>query len=145
MEKVPYTSSLHNTFLHLESSYFVKPFSKAFLTHFSSMFHFTPPENVRKPLVFWHFQGVEKWKMGLKWVRERPVKNVSPGSVLWNVLQFWNVLQISQKNSWDGTSLQSRAYNCTKKSSGTGFFLRIYLSKFSGQYLYKTTVTDCFF
>ena len=26
------------------------------------------PENVRKPLVFWRFQGVEKFDTGLKWV-----------------------------------------------------------------------------
>ena len=27
-----------------------------------------PPRNIRKPLVFWHFQGVYKWSTGLKWV-----------------------------------------------------------------------------
>ena len=28
-----------------------------------------PPENVQKTLVFWCFQVVEKWDIGLKWIR----------------------------------------------------------------------------
>ena len=38
------------------------------LTHFSPVSHFIPSENVRKSLVFWHFQGVKKCDTGLKWV-----------------------------------------------------------------------------
>ena len=40
------------------------------LTHFSPVSHFIPSENVRKSLVFWHFQGVKKCDTGLKWVNE---------------------------------------------------------------------------
>ena len=32
----------------------------ALLTHFRLLFPFLPPENIRKPLVFWYFQGAEK-------------------------------------------------------------------------------------
>ena len=28
--------------------------------HLRLLFHFLPPENIRKPLVFWYFQGAEK-------------------------------------------------------------------------------------
>ena len=28
-----------------------------------------PPENIRKPLVFWCFQGVSKEISGMKWVK----------------------------------------------------------------------------
>ena len=32
------------------------------LTHFWPMFPFLAPENISKALVFWCFQGVQKWK-----------------------------------------------------------------------------------
>ena len=28
-----------------------------------------PPENIRKLDVFWYFQGVKKWRIGVKWVK----------------------------------------------------------------------------
>ena len=31
-------------------------------------FHSIPPGDVRKPLVFWIFRGLRKWKIGMKWV-----------------------------------------------------------------------------
>ena len=34
------------------------------LTLFFPMFHFDPPENIRKPLFFWCFQGDQKRKLG---------------------------------------------------------------------------------
>ena len=30
-----------------------------------------PPENIRKPLIFLHFQGVEKWDIGWIWINEK--------------------------------------------------------------------------
>ena len=42
---------------------------------------FIPPENIRKPELFWCFQGVYKWNIGWKWVN----------------LNFW--LRSSQWNS----------------------------------------------
>ena len=36
------------------------------LTLFFPMFPFDPPENIRKPLVFWSFQGDQKGKVGRK-------------------------------------------------------------------------------
>ena len=36
------------------------------LTHFSPVSHFYTPW---KPLVFWRFQGVQKYDTGLKWVK----------------------------------------------------------------------------
>ena len=30
--------------------------------------HFYTPRNIRKLQVFWRFQGVYKWNIGLKWV-----------------------------------------------------------------------------
>ena len=38
------------------------------LTHFWIMFPFNLPENSRKPLIFWCFQGVEKGCLGNEWV-----------------------------------------------------------------------------
>ena len=32
------------------------------LTNFCGVFHFLSPENIRKPLFFWCFQGVQKWE-----------------------------------------------------------------------------------
>ena len=42
------------------------------LTHVTPIFHFytIPPEKVSKSLVFWHFQGVKKWNIGIKWVKD---------------------------------------------------------------------------
>ena len=36
------------------------------LTPYFSMFPFDPPENIRKPLVFWCFQGGQKGTLGSK-------------------------------------------------------------------------------
>ena len=30
-----------------------------------------PPENVRKPLVLWHFQGVKERNIGMRWVKNK--------------------------------------------------------------------------
>ena len=35
----------------------------------SKSFISMPPEDVRKPLVSLHFQGVQKWNIGLKWIK----------------------------------------------------------------------------
>ena len=40
--------------------------NKLIWTHFSPMFHFYTPEDVRKPL--WRFQGLQKRNIGLKWI-----------------------------------------------------------------------------
>ena len=39
------------------------------LFHPNALFLY-PPENVRKPKVFWRFQEVQKWKIGIKWVKK---------------------------------------------------------------------------
>ena len=40
------------------------------LIHFIPMLHiYIPPENVRKPNVFWRFQGVYNWNISLKFVK----------------------------------------------------------------------------
>ena len=39
---------------------------KGLLTLFLPMFPFDPPENIRKPLVFWCFQGDQKGTLGRK-------------------------------------------------------------------------------
>ena len=28
-----------------------------------------PPENIRKPVIFWYFQGVQKETSSMKWVK----------------------------------------------------------------------------
>ena len=33
-----------------------------------------PPENVRKPLVFWRFQRIKKWNTGLKWITNQTLQ-----------------------------------------------------------------------
>ena len=38
------------------------------LTHFMPLIFFDTPENIRKPLFFWYFQGVSKEISGMKWV-----------------------------------------------------------------------------
>ena len=35
------------------------------------------PKNVRPPEVFWYFQGVQKWNMGLKWVNHIFWRNIN--------------------------------------------------------------------
>ena len=41
---------------------------------------FIPPKNVRKPSAFWHFQGVQKRNINLKWVKPsdvfKPTENI---------------------------------------------------------------------
>ena len=51
-------------------------FHNVCLIHFSPVYISIPPENFRKPLVFWRFQGVKKCDTGLKWVNAE-LNNVS--------------------------------------------------------------------
>ena len=37
---------------------------------------FDPPENIRKPLVFWCFQGVSKELSGMKWVKKSLIETL---------------------------------------------------------------------
>ena len=62
-------------------------FFRNFLVPRINPFHATglflhPPENIRKPLVFWCFQGVQKETSGLKWVNLITVKNCSPACLV---------------------------------------------------------------
>ena len=34
---------------------------------FTKSFISIPPENVKKSKIYWRFQGLYKWKIGLKW------------------------------------------------------------------------------
>ena len=43
------------------------------LTHLSTMFHSIPPENVRKPKVFWRFQRGIKLENWATWVKQKVV------------------------------------------------------------------------
>ena len=99
------------------------------LTHLKPMFHFYTPENIRKPEVFWYFQGVSEWKIGLKGVKdmkacERPcnILEVLQSYVkkLWNQLfQWWKYL----RRDWETTSYINKkqpfklflVMRCTKK------------------------------
>ena len=45
--------------------WFSEPFLPL-LNHFDQCFHFISPENARKPLVFWCFQGIQNWNFGQK-------------------------------------------------------------------------------
>ena len=40
---------------------------KKYFTHFMPLISFDTPENIRKPLVFWCFQGLSKEISGIKW------------------------------------------------------------------------------
>ena len=44
------------------------PWNEKILTLFFSMFSFDPPENIRKPKIFWCFQGGSEGKIGKKMV-----------------------------------------------------------------------------
>ena len=48
---------------------FFKVPPKVLLTHFTAPFLYIPPENIRKPEIFWCFQGVQKETPGMKWVK----------------------------------------------------------------------------
>ena len=48
---------------------------KKYLTLFFPLFPFDPPENIRKPKVFWCFQGDQKGTLGRKGLRVRKYKN----------------------------------------------------------------------
>ena len=50
------------------------------------MFYFYPHENIVKPQVFCRFQGVQKWKIGIKWVNHQPSYYMQP----WHVKIAWN-------------------------------------------------------
>ena len=66
----------------------------SYLTHFSSVQHFYIPENVRKPLVFWCFQGVQKCNTGLNGLNNRTVSSDTH-------LETWlNVCSGVKKLSW---------------------------------------------
>ena len=40
------------------------------ITHFTSLSISVPFGNIKKPLVFWRFQEVWKWSIGVKWVNK---------------------------------------------------------------------------
>ena len=71
---------------------FYKMLNSIVLIQFRLKFHWIPPENVRKPMVFWRFQGVQKWNIGLKWVN-RQVK-IQKKTLDWYIAQVtgpaWN-------------------------------------------------------
>ena len=57
--KTFFERNFHRFFVRLWSREFALELlcSRSVLNHFGPMFHFYTPENVRKLLVFWHFQG----------------------------------------------------------------------------------------
>ena len=60
---------LANKYLNLEFNHYIQLVIK--LTLFFPMFPFDPPENIRKSLVFWCFQGDQKGILGRKGLRIR--------------------------------------------------------------------------
>ena len=65
------------------------------LAHFSTMFHFYNLWKLEKTYSFWHFQGVQKCKTGLKWVNAPNialnvfnVNNINNGTTL-NISVIW--------------------------------------------------------
>ena len=65
----------------IKDSIFLKSWKKVMVLDFlyASLYHqhishhcsvSMPPGNVRKPEVLWHFQGVENWTIGVKWVND---------------------------------------------------------------------------
>ena len=65
---------LEDKFFTSKSELFSNIFTQAYqilfltLTHFMPTISFTPPENIRKAVVFLCFQGVSKETNGMKWV-----------------------------------------------------------------------------
>ena len=91
------------------------------LTHSRPVFKFITPWNARKSEVFWYFQGVWKWNIGLKWVNKddpeaTATKNYNiHNSLISNlcrndlipenyvqdqVFGLWVVLNLFDKSSW---------------------------------------------
>ena len=55
------------------------------------MFHFLPPENVRKPEVFWCFQGAQEWSTGVKCFKNKLIiKDKVYGSTWMRISQTQN-------------------------------------------------------
>ena len=75
-----------------------KMFNSIILIQFRLKFHWIPPENVRKPMVFWRFQGVQKWNIGLKWVN-RQVKIQKKNSWLVYSASNWTCMKLLQQNN----------------------------------------------
>ena len=77
---------------------FYKMLNSIVLIQFRLKFHWIPPENVRKPMVFWRFQGVQKWNIGLKWVN-RQVKIQKKNSWLVYSASNWTCMKLLQQNN----------------------------------------------
>ena len=63
---IPQPSVQHLVYVFPIFFCFHKYFNNFLLTLYFPMFHFDPPENIRKPLVFWCFQGDQKGTLGSK-------------------------------------------------------------------------------
>ena len=51
--------------------------TRTIFTNFTPMLHFYTPWKCQKIKVFWRFQGIQKWNIGLKWVnpfRRKPTQ-----------------------------------------------------------------------
>ena len=65
------------------------------LTHFMPLVSLISPENIRKPKVFWCFQGVSKETSGMKLANVRGVARIRTNirdRKLWNNLKGWKLL-----------------------------------------------------
>ena len=68
--------------LNWSEMFFFDIFATTALVEYIKLIHFTqcsiskPSENFRKPLIFWLFQGVWKWNIGLKWVKIFDKQNI---------------------------------------------------------------------
>ena len=70
---VSWTVSL-TTPCNISFKYFSKKYSSYIFdgnsqTILAQCFISISPKNIRKPKVFWHFKGVQRWNIGLKWVK----------------------------------------------------------------------------
>ena len=141
---------------HCLANYFV------WLNYFIPTFHFfTPWKRQKNPLVFWRFQEVKKWNIGLKWVKLYVVSVIgisckikhtkwykmseAPArGVLWKKV-FLKLSKNSQENTCARVSflikLQASGLRLYwKRDSGTGVFLWIEISKdtFFTEHLWTT-------
>ena len=85
--------------------------TRTIFTNFTPMLHFHTPWKCQKIKVFWRFQGIQKWNIGLKWVnpfRRKPtqwsntlkqfVGNFSTNCL--SVLDHFEGLALKQLKEW---------------------------------------------
>ena len=97
---------------------------------------FLGPKKVRKSLVLWRFQGVQRWNIGLKWVKDKLScisLNVIQKYIIYSTLGNWEKLRItatiysdvflkSYWSAWSNWSLKPLCSLCYEKFHQTLVF-----------------------